>query len=760
MSCARSRRASRRRAISRPWSSGGGARRKLAAKRNKVRKNTKRDQRDPRSRSATRAPEKAEGYRAGGARGWFNHHRVDLALAGLLALSVTVLFWRTRGYGLVIYDDHQYLFGNQVVDQGLTIHGLRWALTTIYHWHWHPLTWLSHMLDVELFADSLGGHHLSNVALHTANTLLLFLALRVMTGAPLRSALVAALFALHPLHVEPVAWIVGRKDLLSTSFALLTMLAYHHYARHPNSRRFSLVVLFLVLALMSKIYVIIIPLLLLGLDVWPLRRVSLPGGADAGQAPVESSAAGLPAVTWRRALAEKAILLAPVFLALAFEIWANLVGSKWGLHRLSTDFELLAIATFGYLRYLGQTVWPVGLITPYPPQEVPALWQTGLAVLFLVGVSAAAWWQRRSRPALLVGWWWYLLALLPMSGVLHVGTHRWSDSYTYFSLVGVFIAIAWALPTGRGPVFERAASAVAGLALLACFLMSWPQVAIWRDGPTQVMHALKHSQDNASALSDHGVILAERGETEQALEKLTRAAVLAPDDARVLYNRGLFLTRLGRPEEGSEDLHRSLDLDPDNVDARHGFGLALVGLGDLAAAAAQYREALRREPIHVPLIIDLASVLARQGDLEGAEERLRDVLRFVPDSVPAHGNLAHISLKQGRLLEAEQHYRSVLRLRPGDAEAYRGLAEISVQRDELPAAIAQLRRAIEATPGRLPLYVRKSELHLRLGQVAEATGELQAALAQDPDFAPARAALDRLRTPDHEATVAPVEGGR
>lgn len=587
---------------------------------------------------------------------------IDIAIGAALAVAVLAVFWQITGFGFVEYDDLQYVVSNPVVREGLSWGGLRWALTSTAQYHWHPLTWLSHMLDVELFGLDPGRHHIANLLLHLANTLLLFAILLRATGSRWSSCLVAALFALHPLHVEPVAWIVGRKELLSTLFCLLAMLAYLHHVRRPAWWKLLPVLLLTWLGLMAKSIVITLPVVLLLLDYWPLRRQTT--------------------TPLRRLVLEKAVLLSPAALAILFEVHANLVGRLDDPWHWTTSPRLVATALYGYLRYLAQVLWPADLATPYPPQTMPEPWQLATALGVLIAFTAVAIWQRRQRPHLLVGWLWYLVVLAPTSGFLHVGTHRWSDSYTYLSIVGLFIAASWTIPE-LATRFARARVPLVGATaalLLLCAALSWRQAAIWINAETLMRRALKLDPNNSIALINLGLVVASRGEYPEALALYDRAAAVMPDQVELLLNRGVALARTGQYDAALHDLSAAVAADPGKADVHHGLGIALAGAGDYANAIAEFRLALELAPGSVDARIELAIALARKGDLDAAVPELLTVLRAEPDSLPANGNLAKIYLLQGRLDAAEHHFLRVLRSAPDEARAQAALAEIAARR--------------------------------------------------------------------------------
>jgi hypothetical protein len=510
--------------------------------------------------------------------GSFSSRVVWLSLA-LAALDLAV-FAQIRQHAFITYDDPLYVTGNPQVLGGLTARGVAWAFTTGHSANWHPVTWLSHMLDVELFGLEAGAHHVTSFALHLANTLLLFWGLHRMTGATGRSAFVAALFGVHPLHVESVAWIAERKDVLSTLFWWLTIWAYVAFVRRPDRRRYGLVLLSFALGLASKPMLVTLPFTLLLIDVWPLGRLTGPPGR-------------------LRALVFEKVPL--VVLAIASSLVTFLVqrqgGAVNGLDEIPVGLRV-SNALVSYVGYLGKTIWPDRLAIFYPyPASIP-VWATAGAVAMLVVISIAAFWLARRRPYVAIGWVWYLGTLLPVIGLIQVGGQALADRYTYVPLVGIFVIIAWGVPDllARWPAWRALAPVAAATVILACAVTARAQTAHWRTSFALWQHAVEVTRDNHVAEDALGTILVEMGQPAEAIPHLSRAVAIKPTFAQAHYNLGLAFTKEGRDAEAAAQYVDALRLLPDLAEAHYNLGVILARQGQFDAAAREFREVLRINP--------------------------------------------------------------------------------------------------------------------------------------------------------------------
>ena len=567
---------------------------------------------------------------------------------GLIALDIFV-FAPVRHYDFVTWDDPDYVTNNRQVLSGVVWPALKWALTTGYAANWHPLTWVSLMLDAQMYGTTAAGYHLTNLLFHVANTLLLLGLLHWMTGALGRSAFVAALFAVHPLHVESVAWVSERKDVLSTLFWMLTLLAYVAYARKPGAARYMLVFLFYALGLMAKPMLVTLPFVLVLLDVWPLRRLALGIGAKSRAGSKFSGdfwSSGL------RLLIEKLPL---VGIAIASSIVTIVVQGKWGAVTGLDRFPLslrAANALVSYMIYMGQMLWPARLAAFYPyPRSLSAGWVMG-AMLFLVAVSAAAIREIHRRPFLTVGWLWYLGTLVPVIGLIQVGGQARADRYTYVALIGLFIVFAWGTTDllARWRYRAVALSAAAVVVILACAITARAQVRYWDNAISLWEHTLQVTERNPLAHNDLGVALVAEGRVTEAIPHYYEALRFNPTYAEAQYNLGNALARLGKGPEAIPHYLEALRIRPAYAQVHNNLGTTLLTQGKLNEAIPHYEEALRIQPDYTEAHNNLGIALASEGRLPEAIAHFTEALRIQPDYADAHGNLQHALAEQGRVL--------------------------------------------------------------------------------------------------------------
>ena len=620
----------------------------------------------------------------------------------LLALLILAAFWRVNYADFVNFDDPVYVTENAHVQAGLNASGVGWAFTTASAEFWHPLTWLSLMLDYELYGLQPGGYHLTNLLLHILSTLLLFWLLHRMTGTLWRSALVAALFALHPLHVESVAWIAERKDTLSTLFWMLALAAYVRYTAQPTARRYLLALLCFTCGLMSKPMLVTLPFVMLLLDYWPLQRLFAPpvpvvkpaitpgggdpkprdrkardrkagdreGGAAASKtAPlskpspqVSTLAARPPEKGWPGLLAEKIpfFLLALVFSGIALYTQYQ---APFKIFPLSAR---IANALISYAVYIEKTFWPRDLAVFYPfPVHFP-LWELAAAVLLLLIVSLAVIAAARPLPYLMVGWCWYLVTLLPVIGIVQVGKHARADRYTYLPLIGLFIMAAWGIPEllkkwrYQGPALLLSAA----LILSGLSVGTWRQVAYWQDSITLFRHALSVTTDNDVAHNNLGTALRKNGNIEEATSQYREVLRINPDDGEAHNNLGNALYLRGEVREAETHLREALRIRPQSAEVHYNLGNVLLSQGRTDEAVSQLRAALLSNPDYGEAYFDLANVLASQGKFSEAIANFGEVLRLNPNDEKAHNNIGRALLIEGRIDEAIAHFQAALSIQP------------------------------------------------------------------------------------------------
>jgi Flp pilus assembly protein TadD len=556
--------------------------------------------------------------------------RVQLALLAVLLVTFAVYAPVLR-YGFVEWDDPSYVTENVHVSAGLSVRGAAWALTSSEYANWHPLTWLSHMADVSLYGLAAGGHHLTSLLLHLANTWLLFIVMRRMTRAPWKSLAVATLFALHPLHVESVAWVSERKDVLSTMFWMLALWAYARFAERPSAARYAGVAAAFALGLMAKPMLVSLPLTLLILDVWPLAR--------AGQ--------GKLSLGWPRVL-EKLPLVVLSLGAIAIAWMAQRSAGAITDTPVVTRLANTVLGTFGYLEKM---IWPAGLCAFYPYDLHPPLGEAAIKAVVLVLISAAVW-RGRHRPWLLAGWLWYVVTLAPVSGLIRIGQQQMADRYSYVPLIGVFVMLVWgasALVDGRsGARPVRQVAAALGVVLLVLLALgARRQVTTWENGITLWQRAIAVGGNSTVSQNNLGVALREAGRLDEAAACFLEATQLEPRHARAHANLGSVRFLQGRFVEAIEALEVALSLHAAYEHARLNMARAQYNLanaswrqGQLNAAEAGYREAIRWDPGDANYHRALGLALVEQGRHEEAESVLRESLRLDPEKAATHDALA------------------------------------------------------------------------------------------------------------------------
>jgi tetratricopeptide (TPR) repeat protein len=656
-------------------------------------------------------------------------------LVGVALLGLTLAaFWPVTSCDFVQFDDPYYVTENSQINRGLTWEGVRWSFGASVGGNWHPATWISHMVDCELFGLKASGHHFTSLLFHVANTGLLFLVLFRMTGMLWRPAMVAALFGLHPLHVESVAWVAERKDVLSTFFFLLTVLAYAAYVRASpaagqgaSGERASkgralvfylLMLVFFSLGLMSKPMVVTLPAVLILLDFWPLGRIAFPLR--------ESSRA-----KWRELMLEKAPLFAlSAVVSVVTVVCQHAAGAVTTLDVLPMDVRL-ANAVVSYVRYLKLTVWPAGLAVFYPVAPWSSVAVAGSVVILAVGSILAV--QRlKNTPWTAVGWFWFLGTLVPVIGVIQVGQQAMADRYSYIPLIGVFILVTWWVGEWAGKGLPRWVMAVAaGLMLSGCFWGTRAQLGYWRDNIRLFQHALDVTRDNAVAHNNLGVSLfkagdvagarghfeeairlkpnytealanlgscqEQQGQTADALALLERAVQLSPS-ATANYNLANALAHQQRWAEAEARYRGALEIRPDFPEAHYNLGNLLMQRKESGQAEREYRAALVQRPGYVLARLSLGALLAGQGRYKEAISEFERVVAAEPGFADAHYNLAAAFAAVGRWPDAETHYATTCRLRPEDADARFGWGFALLNEGELEAAAARFQELLLVRP--------------------------------------------------------------
>ncbi len=509
-----------------------------------------------------------------------------------LVVATLATYGDLKNHQFVNYDDNTYVTNNPAVQAGLTLKGFSWAFATMHGSNWHPLTWLSHMLDVQLFGLNPTGHHLTNLVFHIANALLLFLWLLYLTRSLGCSFLVAALFALHPMHVQSVAWVAERKDVLSTFFWLLTMWAYVWYVERPELGRYLLILLCFCLGLMAKPMLVTLPFVLLLLDYWPLGRLSLKGTTAAAASPKPG-----PGVTLKRLIWEKL----PLFVLSALSCVVTFYAQRQVEMALqSFPFaNRLANAALVYVSYLSKMLWPAHLAVLYPLSRHGVLtWQALLASLDLVVLTFFVFRLARRHPYLLVGWLWYLGTLVPVIGLVQVGVQAMADRYTYLPFIGLFIMVAYGMADlgARWHVPKFLLPVGAGVVLSALMICTWVQVGYWRDSVSLFEHALKVTGGYSLTHNNLGAALMKQGKLDQAIPHFTEALRLDPKYPEADNNLGVALATQGKIDEAILMFQKAIQIKPDYSEAYANLGLVFAKQGNIDKAIINCQNALKFNP--------------------------------------------------------------------------------------------------------------------------------------------------------------------
>ncbi len=655
-----------------------------------------------------------EGQVAGPGDAERRDRRRTLAVCGLLVLAVGLVFGQTVGHEFFNFDDAENVYENRPVASGLSAKGIGWAFDR-QKANWHPLTWLSLMADCQFYGLDAGGHHLTNDLLHAATAVLLFLVLRRMTGGFWPSALVAAIFALHPLRVESVAWVTERKDVLSGLFFMLTLAAYVRYVRGPFSLgRYLLVAFVFALGLMAKQSLVTLPFVLLLLDYWPLRRFTVDaysnptpplmppltpphcnGGDFVGNANFLKSSLGQLPLGWQLVL-EKL----PLFLLAA----VSSIVAVWAASEVLMPTERLPLgwrignALISYVAYVGQFFYPHGLAPfyPRPGLDLP-LWKIGGAFLILLGVTVAVCVWRRRYPYLFVGWLWYLGMLVPVIGLVQVGMGAMADRFTYLPQIGLCMALVWAAADlCHGWRVRYPARAIASASVLAVLMgCAWRQTSFWRDSETLWNHTLACTSRNGVAHNDLGNALANQGRIDEAMAHYQQALEIKPDYVEALNNLGAAFARLGRMNEAITQHQKAVEIKPDYAQAHYNLGVAFARLDRIGEAIAHYQKAVEIKSDYVEAYYNLGNAFSRLDRFDEAIAQYQKALEIQPDYVEAHNNLGYALAARGRIAEAMAHYQKALEIQPDYAEAYYNLGDVLAAQSRIDEAVAHYRHALD-----------------------------------------------------------------
>ena len=623
--------------------------------------------------------------------------RIILLVSLCLIVVIIVPYLQVINFDFVDFDDGLYITENIHVQKGLTIEGLIWAFTTFHSANWHPVTWLSHMLDYELYGLDPMGHHWTNIQLHMANTLLLFLILQMMTGAIWQSAFVAALFALHPLHVESVAWVSERKDLLSTFLGLLSIAAYYHYVKTFGLKNYLMVIIFLSLGLMAKPMLVTFPFVLLLLDFWPLKRFQFKN--DRMLQSDRVTFFGFQG--FFRLFLEKVPFFIPVIFSCILTFFAQKSGGALvPLESLSLKTRI-ANALISYVSYVFKAIWPGNLAVYYPyTADTFPVWQICGAALLIVSVFCGAICLLKQYRYVAVGLFWYFGTLIPVIGLVQVSDQAMADRYTYIPLTGLFIIVAWGVSDllvkwHYRKIFLGISAVIILSALTVC---TFSQASHWRNTITLFENAVKVTENNYKALNNLGAALVDKGKYDEALLYFAEALRINPQKTDARNNLANILFLQGKPDEAVFHYNEILKCNPQEIDTLNNLANVLSAQGKRDEAVLHYKEAIKINPDYADAHYNLANALFAQGKRDEAVLYYKEAIKINPDYVKAHYHLGNILINQKKMKEAMFHFAETIRISPDYAEAYNKIGLILAEQGKYKKAEVFFLKAIRIKP--------------------------------------------------------------
>lgn len=621
----------------------------------------------------------------------------------LFLLFITLaVFFQVRNFDFVNFDDPIYVYENPHIQKGLTLKSIGWAFTSFRGSLWIPVTWLSFIVDYKLFGLNPGGYHLTNVFFHIINTLLLFLFLKCITGKLWRSAFVAALFAIHPLHVESVAWVTERKDVLCMFFMMLALWMYARYAERPSSGKYLSVFLLFGLGLMAKPMVVTFPFILLLLDYWPLGRFKFGNKDSSGKIPAGKHFIPLnKKINFSQILLEKIPLFA---LSITVSVITFIAG-KTGEALISVDVIPLKYripnAIVSYVVYIRKTVWPNDLAVFYPHNvTLLPLWKIVFSGVFLMCITVIIIRSAQRFPYFIVGWFWYLGTLFPVIGIFQAGAQAMADRFTYIPVIGLFIITAWGIPEiiKKWRYRKVVLLILSGLLILTSATASWKQIQYWQDSGKLFEHTLNVTSDDPNIHLHQGLFLAKQGKSDEAFEHYSEALRLQSDYYRAHNNLGVLFADKGMFDDAVKHYTEALRLKPDYSEAHSNMANALINQAKYNEAVMHYSEALRLKPGNAKLHNDLANVFVIQSKYDEAIIHYKEALNLKQDYAEAHSNMAVVHARMGKLDDAVTHCKEALRLNPGHANIHNNMGAFLAEQGKYDEAIKHYREALRLKP--------------------------------------------------------------
>jgi len=670
-----------------------------------------------------------------------------------LLVSIVVVYGQAFRFTFVSLDDYMYVRDNFHISGGITPGSMKWAFTAFYAGNWHPATWISHMLDVQFFGMDPGAHHAVNVFLHLANTLLLFFCLKKMTGDLWKSALVAFLFGLHPLHVESVAWISERKDVLSTFFLILTLFFYTWYIEHRSAGRYALVATCFILGLMAKPMLVTLPFVLLLLDIWPLKRFELssvfspakveeqtekkPAPRKNKKKSAKPSLSSLahpdkaqPAENPIRLILEKIPLLILAGAASVFTVMAQKGSGAMSNLEIIPLYVRIENAIISYCMYLGKMLWPYRLAAFYPFPRMISHPLFMLSAAVLIAVTFLVILNMKKAPYSLVGWFWYLGTLVPVIGIIQVGSQSMADRYTYVPLIGIFIMIAWGIPQllekwrpGRYVI-----PAVCAVIIPLFIWTSWMQTGYWRDNITLFSHAIHATENNYVAHNSLGVALCEKGDFDAGIDHYIESLRIYPEHVQARNNLGAALIQKGKYEASIGHFKKAIQIEPSFVNAYYNLGIALYSLGRIDEAIQRFEETLSLDPQNSGAVQRVQIARETQGKLAAAINQLDEAYKNDPRNYLVQCRLAELYRSKGNAKEAIRLYENALTINPDIKQILPALSALYNETGDYNKALIYLQKMLKFTPDNPDVYYNLACVYSKQGKDADAVKCLTAAI--------------------------------
>lgn len=658
------------------------------------------------------------------------HYRTAFGVCVGIALLILFVYGKVVWFEFVSFDDDRYVYKNPHVTTGLSVANARWAFSIYSSSWWIPLTWISHQFTWQIFGSSAGGHHFFNILLHVTSSLLLLGVLYRMTAAFLTSALVATLFAIHPLHVESVAWVTERKDVLCGLFWMLTLWAYWSYVSRGGWVRYFVVCAANGLAVMAKPLAVTLPCVLLLIDFWPLGRF------DFGQRvprPIRDYVSLRPV---RIIFAEKLPLALCSGIGLCLSVLSQ---SGEGLFSAEAQSSLglrLENAVFSHVAYLRKAAWPVDLACFYPRPETFAVWQLALATGFLTSVTAIAFWQARRRPYLVVGWLWFVGVMLPMSGLVRVGLQAMADRFTYLPMVGIYILVAWGISelADHWHLSRYVMNSTCGIVLAALMTATWFQIGYWRNTATLYGHAINVTGDNYLILVNRGAIYQNSGRHELAFQDFTQAIDINPSIADAYYNRGNSCLSLRNLDLALADYGRAIELNPEHAAAHANRGKVYIELGEVRRALADFSVAIDNRPDYALAYHNRGIAHLAMGNDKLAMADFGRAIELNPNFVDAWDNRGHLNSQLGQYDSAVRDYTKVIELKPKLASGFNNRAMAYAAMGSHDVAIDDFDKAIQLGPTLAEPYNNRGLSHAKLQRHDLAIDDYTKAIRLKPDF--------------------------